>query len=100
MGNIDPETLLERAAACSSSIAIADDPDQRALLEHVKDMWKALADEYGRLGEAVNDHVVVISLRALRSPINRRSATFGGRRSRQRLDSLLLKRKHPLPCAI
>ena len=44
-------TLLQRAAACSRSIAIARDPDQRVLLENVHDMWKALADDCERLSE-------------------------------------------------
>ena len=37
--------LLERAAACSTQIASASDPDQKALLENVQEMLRALADE-------------------------------------------------------
>ena len=55
LGNTDDHslraTLLERAAACSRSFANADDSDQRVLLENVRDMWKALADECWRLGD-------------------------------------------------
>jgi len=43
--------LLERAAACSSQIAGASDPDQKILLENVQDMWRALADDCERLSE-------------------------------------------------
>ena len=46
-------TLLERAAAYLRLIAIASDSDQRALLEHVRDMWRALADECTQLSEEV-----------------------------------------------
>ena len=43
--------LLERAAACSAQIARASDPDQRALLENVQEMWRALADDCERYSE-------------------------------------------------
>ena len=43
--------LLERAAACSMQIASASDPDQKALLENVQEMLRALADECEEFSE-------------------------------------------------
>ena len=47
MGNIDDyrTALMERVTECRRLTLIASDLDQKALLENVQEMWRALADE-------------------------------------------------------